>query len=119
MKESIKEMPEHIPKYTIENTKFEKDKDEGEFSGKFDNNYKHFPSKPNITLKCRIGVDDVDSWEEFVHFIETVYEISGVDIIILHARKAYLKGLNPKENRTVPPLKYDWVYRIAKMYPKI
>jgi len=45
-----------------------------------------------------------------LNFIEIVVKISDVRVIILHARKAYLKGLNPKENRTIPPLKYEWVY---------
>ncbi|RUM80267.1 MAG: hypothetical protein DSZ15_01260, partial [Candidatus Thioglobus sp.] len=64
-----------------------------------------------ITLKSRIGVDDMESYEELINFVTTV-ERAGCDTFIIHARKAWLKGLSPKENRTVPPLNYDWVYQI-------
>lgn len=49
-----------------------------------------------VTLKCRLGVDEFDSYEYFYNFVEEVYKISDVKIIIVHARKAFLKGLNPK-----------------------
>ena len=48
-----------------------------------------------VTVKCRLGVDNKDSWEEFVQFIKTVSEKGGVNKFIVHARKAFLKGLNP------------------------
>ena len=72
-----------------------------------------------VTIKCRLGVDDVDKWEDIVNFIQTVSEKGGVNKFILHARKAFLKGLNPKENRNVPPLKYDWVLNLKKMFPHL
>ena len=62
-----------------------------------------------ITVKCRIGVDDLDSYELLKTFIATV-AASGVDHFIIHARKALLQGLNPAQNRRVPPLKYETVY---------
>jgi len=49
-----------------------------------------------VTVKCRLGVDDVDQWEDFVNFIRTVSEQGGVRKFIVHARKAFLKGLDPK-----------------------
>ena len=49
-----------------------------------------------VTVKCRLGVDDVDSWEDIVKFIQIVSEKGGVRKFIVHARKAFLKGLNPK-----------------------
>jgi tRNA-dihydrouridine synthase A len=71
-----------------------------------------------ITLKSRIGVDDMESYEELVNFVTTV-ERAGCDTFIIHARKAWLKGLSPKENRTVPPLNYDWVYQIKQDFPEL
>ena len=71
-----------------------------------------------ITLKSRIGVDDMVSYEELVNFVTTV-EKAGCDTFIIHARKAWLKGLSPKENRTVPPLNYDWVYQIKQDFPEL
>jgi tRNA-dihydrouridine synthase A len=72
-----------------------------------------------VTVKCRLGVDERDSWEEVVHFIKTVSEKGGVQKFIIHARKAFLNGLNPKENRNVPPLKYDWVLRLKQTFPDL
>ena len=72
----------------------------------------------DVSLKCRIGVDEFDTYDFFKSFISTVIE-SGIKIIFIHARKAYLKGLDPKRNRTLPPLKYDFVYRIKKEFPHI
>jgi len=71
-----------------------------------------------ITLKSRIGVDDMESYEELVNFVTTVKQ-AGCDTFVIHARKAWLKGLSPKENRTVPPLNYDWVYRIKQDFPEL
>ena len=72
----------------------------------------------DVSLKCRIGVDEFDTYEFFKSFISTVIE-SGIKIIFIHARKAYLKGLDPRRNRTLPPLKYDFVYKIKKEFPHI
>jgi tRNA-dihydrouridine synthase A len=73
---------------------------------------KHAVDLP-VTVKTRIGVDDCDSYEYLCHFITTVAE-AGCSIFIIHARKAWLKGLSPKENREIPPLNYDCVYRLKK-----
>ncbi len=66
-----------------------------------------------VTVKCRIGVDDQDPEESLTEFIDTVAQ-SGCNIFIVHARKAWLDGLSPKENRTVPPLDYDLVHRLKR-----
>lgn len=71
-----------------------------------------------VTVKTRIGVDDHDSYEELVHFVQTVAE-SGCHIFAFHARKAWLQGLSPKENREIPPLSYDIVYRIKRDFPDL
>ncbi len=70
-----------------------------------------------VTVKSRIGIDDKDSYEEFVNFVGTVNHISQCETFIVHARKAILKGLSPKENREIPPLKYDYVYRLKELFP--
>ncbi len=64
-----------------------------------------------VTVKCRIGVDHMDSYEELAQFIATIAQ-AKCNSVIVHARKAYLKGLNPKQNRNIPPLDYDRVYRL-------
>jgi len=71
-----------------------------------------------ITIKCRIGVDDNDSFDNLQSFIQQVVD-SGVKTIIIHARKALLKGLSPKQNRSIPPLNYDYVYKIKSLFPEI
>jgi tRNA-dihydrouridine synthase A len=71
-----------------------------------------------VTVKCRIGIDDMESYAAFNAFIETV-AASGCDTFIVHARKAWLKGLSPKQNREIPPLKYDFVYRLKKEHPQL
>ncbi|WP_119328013.1 tRNA dihydrouridine(20/20a) synthase DusA [Cysteiniphilum halobium] len=69
-----------------------------------------------ISVKCRIGVDDKDSFEELVYFIKGIVDAKA-DFICIHARKGWLNGLSPKENRTIPPLQYDTVYQIKKLFP--
>ncbi len=69
-----------------------------------------------VTIKCRIGIDEQDEEEDFTRFVETVMQ-SGVTTFIVHARKAWLKGLSPKENREVPPLNYARVYALKKKHP--
>jgi tRNA-dihydrouridine synthase A len=64
-----------------------------------------------VTVKCRIGIDDQDSEEDLRIFVDHMLE-AKVDALYVHARKAWLKGLSPKENREVPPLDYDRVYRL-------
>lgn len=72
-----------------------------------------------ITVKTRLGIDAQDSYEFIYNFIKTITEYSNCRTFILHARKAYLSGLNPKENRSVPPLNYSYVYRIKKDFPNL
>ncbi len=69
-----------------------------------------------VTVKCRLGVDDQDPETALDILADAVVE-AGVDAIWVHARKAWLKGLNPKQNRTVPPLDYDRVYRLKQRMP--
>ena len=70
----------------------------------------------SVTVKTRIGVDEDDS-EAFLHaFVDTVLP-AGVDALIVHARKAWLSGLSPKQNRDIPPLIYDRVYGLRTRYP--
>ena len=71
-----------------------------------------------VTVKCRIGVDEQDAENDFNHFIDTVAKI-GCEHFIVHARKAWLSGLSPKDNREVPPLDYDRVYRLKQRRPEL
>ena len=71
-----------------------------------------------VSIKCRIGVDELDSWEFFTDFVQTIKD-AGCRIFIVHARKAWLKGLSPKENREVPPLHYDFVHRLKAEMPDL
>lgn len=71
-----------------------------------------------VTVKCRIGVDNQDSYETLSQFIKTV-AIAGCQVFIVHARKAWLKGLSPKENREVPPLHYDRVRQLKQDFPHL
>ncbi len=72
-----------------------------------------------VTVKCRLGVDDKDSYPEVVDFIRIASEEGGCTKFIVHARKAFLSGLNPKQNRNVPPLKYEWVFMLKKEFPHL
>ena len=72
-----------------------------------------------VTVKTRIGIDNRDSYEELARFIQCVREQGGCEVFIIHARKAYLEGLSPKENRTVPPLNYEYAYRIKRQFPDL
>lgn len=71
-----------------------------------------------VTVKTRLGVDELDSDEYLEHFVDTV-QAAGCKVFIIHARKAWLKGLSPKENRSIPPLNYDRVYRLKKTFPHL
>lgn len=66
-----------------------------------------------VTVKCRIGVDDLDRYEDLRNFADHVVE-AGADRLTVHARKAWLRGLSPKQNRTVPPLRYADVHRLKR-----
>ena len=69
-----------------------------------------------VTVKCRIGVDDHDSEANLLDFINIVAQ-GGCEIFLIHARKAYLKGLSPKENREIPPLNYERVFTVKQHHP--
>ena len=71
-----------------------------------------------VTVKCRIGVDDQDDYADLQHFTETMLE-AGVEVLAVHARKAWLQGLSPKENREIPPLDYQRVYRLKQEFPQL
>jgi tRNA-dihydrouridine synthase A len=71
-----------------------------------------------VTIKHRIGIDDVDDYDVLAGFVEQVSS-SGCDTFIVHARNAILKGLSPKQNREVPPLQYDKVYRLKEDFPNL
>jgi tRNA-dihydrouridine synthase A len=71
-----------------------------------------------VTVKCRIGIDAQDEEEDFSRFVETVRQ-SGVSTFIVHARKAWLQGLSPRENREIPPLNHERVYRLKQRQPDL
>jgi tRNA-dihydrouridine synthase A len=71
-----------------------------------------------VTIKTRLGVDDCYSYQYMSDFVGHVAE-SGCTVFIMHARKAILAGLSPKQNRDVPPLHYDWVYRLKQDMPEL
>lgn len=71
-----------------------------------------------VTVKNRIGIDDQDDYAGLHHFVSTVSQ-AGCQTFIIHARKAWLKGLSPKENREIPPLRYDLVYAIKQAFPHL
>ena len=75
-------------------------------------------SSSEVSVKCRIGVDEFESYNFFKNFILNVSD-SGCTTFFVHARKAFLKGLDPKKNRTLPSLKYDYVYRLKKEIPHL
>ncbi len=72
-----------------------------------------------VTVKCRLGVDELDSWPWFLQFIDCVAGQGGCQVFIVHARKAWLSGLSPKENREVPPLQYDRVFDLKVQRPHL
>ncbi|BCT91927.1 tRNA-dihydrouridine(20/20a) synthase [Lysobacter helvus] len=71
-----------------------------------------------VTVKCRLGVDDDHDFDRFLAFIDAV-AAAGCGMFVVHARNAWLKGLSPKENREVPPLRYDWAYRLKQERPDL
>jgi tRNA-dihydrouridine synthase A len=71
-----------------------------------------------VTVKCRIGIDDRDDYEFFSSFVDAV-ATAGIDALIVHARAAILGGLSPKQNREIPPLKYDLVHRLKRERPEL
>lgn len=71
------------------------------------------PAHVPVTVKCRLGVDEMEDYDVFRAFIDDV-AAAGCTHFVVHARKAWLQGLSPKENREIPPLRYDWVYRLKR-----
>jgi len=71
-----------------------------------------------VTIKCRLGVDDDNDWAGFLGFIDRI-SAAGCTHFIVHARNAWLKGLSPKENREVPPLKHEWAWRLKRERPML
>lgn len=71
-----------------------------------------------VTVKHRIGIDSMESYQQLVEFIEPV-AAAGCTVFIVHARKAWLQGLSPKQNREIPPLNYPWVYQLKKDFPQL
>jgi tRNA-dihydrouridine synthase A len=69
-----------------------------------------------VTVKCRLGVDDDHDWNRFLAFVDAI-AAAGCRMFVVHARNAWLQGLSPKENREVPPLRYDWAYRLKVERP--
>jgi len=77
-----------------------------------------YVTKVPVTVKHRIGIDDLDSYQLLHRFVEIVSG-SGCDSFIVHARKAILSGLSPKQNREIPPLIYECVYQLKKDFPQL
>ena len=71
-----------------------------------------------VTVKHRIGIDEMESYNQLSDFVDRIGD-KGCKHFIVHARKAWLTGLSPKENRTIPPLNYPWVYQLKKDFPKL
>ena len=71
-----------------------------------------------VTVKSRTGIDEQDDYEHLQKFVSTVSQ-SGCRTFIIHARKAWLQGLSPRQNRSVPPLQYDLVYRLKQDFPEL
>jgi tRNA-dihydrouridine synthase A len=72
-----------------------------------------------VTVKHRIGIDKVESYDFVRDFVGTVHQRGGCEVFIVHARSAWLQGLSPKQNREVPPLNYDWAYRLKADFPAL
>ena len=70
-----------------------------------------------VTVKTRIGIDDFDSYDFLYNFVQTVKQ-AGCQEFIVHARKAWLSGLSPKQNREIPPLDYERVYQLKRGFPR-
>ena len=71
-----------------------------------------------VTVKNRIGIDEMESYNQLSDFVDRISD-KGCQHFIVHARKAWLRGLSPKENRTIPPLNYPWVYKLKEDFPKL
>ena len=78
----------------------------------------HSATHRPVTVKHRIGIDQQDSYDALVHFVDSIAQ-TGCDTFIVHARKAWLQGLSPKQNREVPPLRYEVVHRLQQDFPQL
>ncbi|OHE81231.1 MAG: tRNA dihydrouridine(20/20a) synthase DusA [Lysobacterales bacterium GWF1_69_6] len=76
------------------------------------------PANVPVTVKCRLGVDEMEDYDVFRAFVDTVAQ-AGCRVFVVHARKAWLQGLSPKENREIPPLRYEWVHRLKRERPDL
>jgi tRNA-dihydrouridine synthase A len=74
--------------------------------------------KVRVTAKHRLGVDELEDYGYLTHWVEKLSAV-GVEVFIVHARKAWLRGLSPKENREIPELRYGWVYRLKQDFPHL
>lgn len=81
------------------------------------NQASHLYPDIELSIKCRLGIDSEGTFETFHSFVEFLTSNSPMTTFIVHARRAVLSGLNTKDNRTIPPLTYEYVYRIAKLFP--
>ena len=78
------------------------------------------PPKPiDVTVKCRLGVDDLDSFDALCEFVRVVSTIGQVTHFVVHARKCHLQGLSPAQNRSVPPLRHGWVFALKRDFPHL
>jgi tRNA-dihydrouridine synthase A len=77
--------------------------------------YPHVP----LSVKCRLGVDDADSYAQLQEFVRAVSETGGVRHFVVHARKCLLRGLSPAQNRSVPPLRHEWVWGLKRDFPHL
>lgn len=71
-----------------------------------------------VTVKCRLGVDEDNEYDRFAGFVDRQVQ-AGAAMVVVHARNAWLQGLSPKENREIPPLRYDWAYRLKRERPDL
>ena len=71
-----------------------------------------------VTVKCRLGVDEKDQFDDLIEFVDIVAG-AGCTVFFVHARKAWLSGLSPRENREIPPLQYERVYALKERYPEL
>jgi len=71
-----------------------------------------------VTVKCRIGIDEMEGYQPLLRFVEKVQQ-GGCDAFIVHARKAWLQGVSPKQNREIPPLMYEYVHRLKQEKPSL
>jgi tRNA-dihydrouridine synthase A len=75
-----------------------------------------YPHTP-LSVKCRIGVDEADSYAQLRDFVAAVSTTGGVRHFVVHARKCLLRGLSPAQNRSVPPLRHEWVWGLKRDFP--